>query len=69
MFAGSDLIGPGADTGVAVVSQARCALVAGSLTVPAAPENVAFALIGEDTVQTGAVGSADGSLCFNSIHQ
>ena len=62
-FAFLDLIGPGADAGLAVVGQARGALVAGSLAVPAAPEDVAFAVVGEDTVEARAVASADRGLC------
>ena len=63
-FALGDLISPGADTGFAVVSESRSALVTTSLTVPAGPEDVTFVLIREDTVKTRAVRSADGSLCF-----
>ena len=55
----SDLIGPGADARFAAVSQTRGALVAASLTVPAAPEDVALAGVGEDTVETWALGGAD----------
>ena len=63
-FALGDLISPGADTGFAVVSESRSALVTTSLTVPAGPEDVTFVLIREDTVKARAVRSADGSLCF-----
>lgn len=61
-FALGDLISPGADTGFAVVSESRSALVTTSLTVPAGPEDVTFVLIREDTVKARAVRSADGSL-------
>ena len=50
-----DLVSPHAHTGFSVVSEPRAALVAGSLSVPAVPENVAFGLIREDTVQPLAV--------------
>jgi len=61
-FALGDLISPGADTGFAVISESRSALVTTSLTIPAGPEDVTFVLIGKDTVKARAVRSADGSL-------
>lgn len=51
-----DLVSPHADAGFAVVRQTRGALVTGGFSVPAVPEDVAFGLVGEDTVQTRAVG-------------
>lgn len=62
-LAGGDLVGPGANAALLVVSQSGGALVATGLAVPATPEDVAFGLIGEDTVQTGTVRSADRGLC------
>ena len=64
LFAGSDLISPGADAALSAVSQTGRALVAACLAVPTAPEYVALAFIGENTVQARAVGSADGRLCY-----
>lgn len=61
---GGDLIGPGANTAFPAVSQARGALVTASLSVPAAPEDVTFGLIGEDSMQAGAVRCTDWWLCF-----
>lgn len=52
-----DLVSPHAHAGFPVVGQAGAALVAGSLAVPAVPEDVAFGFIGEDSVQPLAVGS------------
>ena len=66
-FALGHLISPGADTGFAIVSESRSALVTASLAVPAGPEDVTFVLIGEDTVKARAVRSADGSLCYNKL--
>lgn len=63
-LAGGYLVGPGANAALLVVSQARGALIATGLAVPAAPENVALGVIGEDTVETGTVRSADWSLCW-----
>lgn len=54
-----NLVSPGADTRVTVVSQTGRALVAARLAVPAAPEDVALGVVGEDTVQTRAVRSAN----------
>lgn len=51
-----DLVSPHAHTGFPVVGKSGAALVAGGFTVPAVPEDVAFTCVGEDTVQTLAVG-------------
>lgn len=58
-----DLVSPHADTGVPVVGQAGGALVAARLSVPTIPEGVTLDLVREDTVQSGAVGCADGGFC------
>lgn len=53
------MISPHADSGFTVVSESGTALVPGGLSVPAIPENVAFLLVGEDTVESRAMGRAD----------
>lgn len=50
MFALGDLISPHAYAGFSVVGKSRTALITGSFSVPAIPEDVAFGLIREDTV-------------------
>lgn len=49
------LIGPHADASFTIVCKTGWALVTRGFAVPAVPENVALALIGEDSVQAGAV--------------
>lgn len=66
-LAGSDLISPGTNAGLLAVGQSRSALIAASLSVPAAPEDVTLGIIGEDTVKTGAVRGADGLLDLITI--
>ena len=58
-----DLVGPHANSRLTVVRQTGRALVAGRLAVPTVPEGVALLLVGEDSVQPRAVGSADSGLC------
>lgn len=58
-----DLVSPHAHTGFPVIGKSGAALVAGSLAVPAVPENVTFGFIGEDTVQPLAVRSGNWGLC------
>jgi hypothetical protein len=62
-----DLIGPHADAGLAVVGQSGGALVPGGFTVPTVPEDVAFALVGEDAVQALAVSGGDRWLCNGHV--
>lgn len=50
-----DLIGPHADARFPVVSETGRALVAARFSAPAVPEDVALGLIGEDSVEAGAV--------------
>lgn len=57
VFAFGHLVSPHAHTGFPVVSEPRAALVAGSLSVPAVPENVTFSFIREDAVQPRTVRS------------
>lgn len=45
-----DLVSPHAHPGFPVVGESRAALVTGSFTIPAVPENVAFGVISEDAV-------------------
>lgn len=66
-LAGSNLISPGTNAGFLAVGQARSALIAASLSVPAAPEDVALGFIGENTVKAGAVRGADGFLDLITI--
>lgn len=68
MSAGWDLIGPGAHAAFPAVSQARGALVAAGLAVPAAPEDVTLGLIGEDSVQARAIPGADWGLCRINVN-
>jgi hypothetical protein len=63
-----DLIGPHADARFPVVSETGRALVAAGFTVPAVPEDVALDLVGEDSVETGAMFGADGGLCKPNTH-
>lgn len=58
-----NLVGPHAHTGFTVVGKSGGALVAGGLSVPAVPEHIALGVIGEDSVQAGAVGGANWRLC------
>lgn len=59
VFALGHLVGPHADPSFAVVGQPGAALVPGRLAVPAVPEDVAFLLVGEDPVESRAMGRAD----------
>jgi hypothetical protein len=63
-----DLIGPHADARFPVVSETGRALVAAGFTVPAVPEGVALDVVGEDSVEAGAVFGADGGLCESNTH-
>jgi len=65
------LVGPHAHPGFTVIGQSGAALVARRLAVPAVPEDVAFLLVREDAIQTGAMRCADGWLelrAFAAVH-
>lgn len=53
------LVSPHANASFTVVSKSGTALIPGSFTVPAIPENVALFLISENTVKTRAMGSSN----------
>lgn len=63
LFTVGNLIGPGTNAAFPAVSQAGGALITASFAVPAAPENIAFGLVGEDSVQARAVRSTDWWFC------
>jgi len=63
-FAFRYLISPHAHTSLTVVGKARSTGVLVRVSVPTAPEDVAKLLIGEDTIQSWAVGAADWGLQF-----
>lgn len=58
-----DLISPHTHAGFSVVSESRTALIAGSFTIPAVPEDVAFLFVSEDTVKSCTVGGWNWGLC------
>lgn len=67
LFTVGNLIGPGTNAAFPAVSQAGGALITASFAVPAAPENIAFGLVGEDSVQARAVRSTDWWFKFETI--
>lgn len=67
VFAFRYLVSPHADSGFAIVSQTRRALIPGRFTVPTVPEDVAFGLVGKDAVKTLAMRRGDWRLCSSKI--